>query len=865
MAGTGHRYEISNPAAVEMFAKRWRGVALSRELEEAHSWLRSKHFLKHLTGELFSFRLKPAHVINSLIPDERRHHILAKVLAGEEVRRFDPDLFETLGTDLGHILDWIAELKRTEDPLYKKVARMDTQVLSAKASAWTKRLNARSIEYGGASEPVLSVSPELTWFELKDSHALNYEGKVMSHCVGGHDYAQMVASGQTRIFSLRKDTLKPVLTVEIRNNERGPALIQIQKRGNGGLPVAYCDAAVSLLNAVGARDSHQAARRYALVCDEGRWTTIFDTWDGLPFQGRTALSDGRNLMFMCVRDPSKPLMVVGHALGPQAAEHWFTGEFEPLMVRIKQADDMIPHYEDQLEACEIATHFARGDIEVARGFGVPWMRTVGTARLLPQVDTYERVAMSGGYFYRERCSDASSAECYLPHSNDPARLLMVAAKAKYDIEASIAHGQRISRAETQRCLNFLTATKAKWFKSDTAESKTAISEFQKLCEPTLILETREWRSFVADRVEALAQTTDGRWQETDYLLRYMPDKFGSSIDIHIHAGAVTRLSGYRGDKKDLVEIATKLRQKRLTSEVFLSLSSLGQKPVDVPAFFTLDGKWVWTDSDRKFRTLAQRAIEASERNAESVSESVLNGLLAHSTALLRDDNLKSRDAIHDTKSRLLAAWFMRATSFESYAVRRAGIWSALDDGIHYPLIDRLIDLADIGFKLDSRNSKSQFKKALARLSRAYGRRTELMTETEFTEFVVRWHHVLPKKFMNMVSSYWLSCPTWLAKPDVAGRLLAILANERTWRTKFREAVWSQADKTISDADYATMDAGDLANHAKLFHAVSKVRYMYTRNIAALGTLVGHLSAGTVVADVPLEQLREVHAEYDKAA
>ncbi|MCS4088649.1 PcfJ domain-containing protein [Rhizobium sp. BK176] len=866
MAGTGHRYEISNPTAVETFVARWRDDARSREINEALSWLSSRHFLKYLTGELFSFRLKPAHVINSPIPDEKRQHILTKVLAGEEVRRFDPDLFETLGADLHHILDWIAELKRTEDPLYKKVSRMDTRVLATKADAWTKRLNANSIAYGGTSDPLLSVSPDLTWFELKDSAALRYEGSMMSHCVGGFGYAQMVDSGKTRIFSLRKDTVKPVLTVEISNGERGPTLIQIQKRANGGLPVAYCDAAVSLLNTLGVHDFHGVGRRYALVYAHGHWTSIFDTWDTIHFLGRTVLSDQRSLMFMSAKDPSKPLMVVEHALGPQAAKRWYTADFEPLMVRIKPADDMTPHYEDQLEACEIANYFVRGDVEKARGFGLPWMRTVGdTATLVPEVDTYERIEMPDGFFYKQRCSDESAAECYLPHSDDPARLLMVAAKTKYDIEANVLPGQRISRAEAQRCLDFLTATKVKWFKNDASDSRTTTTEFYKLCQPTLIPETREWRSFVADMVEVPAKTTDGRWQETDYLLRYFPDNYGS-IDIHMHAGAVTRLSGFRSDKKDLVEIVAKLRQKRLTSERFLTLSRIGKKGADAPAIFTLDGRWVWSDNERKFRTLAQQTIEAFERNVDSVSEPVLNGLLTHCNAMLRDDALKTREAVHDARSRLLVAWFMRVASFENYAVRRGGLWSALDDQVHYALIDRLVDLADLGFVLDSRKSKAQFKKALARVSQAYGRRTDLMTETEVTEFVVRWHRVLPKKFMNMTSTFWLSCPTWLAKPDVAGRLLDILADERTRKTKFRDAVWSQAEKTISDANYASMDARELANHAKLFHAVSKSRYvLYSRNIEALDTLVKHLNAAPVTADVPLDELRQVHAKYRTAA
>ncbi|MBY3432697.1 hypothetical protein HFN89_00725 [Rhizobium laguerreae] len=859
MAGTGHRYEISNPTAVTKFANHWRGTALARDLEEAHAWLCSKHFLKYLTGELFSFRLKPAHVINSVIPDEKSQHIVAKVVAGDEVRRFDPDLFETLGPDLAHILDWIAELKRTDDPLYKKVSRMETPVLAGRADAWTKRLNARSIAFDGISHPVLSASPELTWFELKDSRALSYEGSMMSHCVGGHDYARMVEAGQTRIFSLRTETQKPVLTAEIRNDDRGPSLVQIQKRGNGGLPIAYCDAAVSLLNAVAAQDLRGAARRYALVCEAGRWTTIFDAWAAINFMGRTAMSDGRSLMIMSATDAAAPLVVVEYALGSQSPERWFEGDFDPLLVRLKPAADTEPHYDDQLEACEIANHFAAGDIRAAQALGPPWMKlSKASSRLVPRVDTYERVEMPSGFFYKEKVDGTSPAECYLPHSADPSRLMMVATKTEYDIQATIVPGQRISHAETARCLDFLTATKARSIKKD--GSGEAVNEFTRLCEPMLIAETLEWRSFLADRREVPARKTSGIWQETEYLLRYRPDRFGS-IDIHVRDGTVTHLSGFCSGKDTLIEIVTKLRQKRLTSAKFLTLSSLGRKRGDATTIFMCDGKWVWSDCDRKFVTTAQLALEANARRPDSVSEAVLNGLLTHANAMLQRETLKVYGLVVDLKRRLLDAWFMRATSLENYPVRRRSIWATLDEGAHYPIIDRMIDLADQGFELDSRKSTSQFKKFLALLSGAYGRRVDIWVEVEFTEFLVRWYRHLPKKYMNMMSSYWLSCPVWLAKPDVAGRLLEILADERTWKTKFRDAVKSQAERTLDEADYASMDSRDLANHARLFHLIAKSRYLYGRKVETLGTLVGHLSSDPAQKDVPLDELREIHAKY----
>jgi hypothetical protein len=82
--------------------------------------------------------------------------------------------------------------------------------------------------------------------------ALEYEGSVMGHCVGG--YCPQVASGKTQIFSLRDAKGEPHVTIEVRPNdvagavgrlpaeERGALAMEIRDKYFGGVtPVAGPD------------------------------------------------------------------------------------------------------------------------------------------------------------------------------------------------------------------------------------------------------------------------------------------------------------------------------------------------------------------------------------------------------------------------------------------------------------------------------------------------------------------------------------------------------------------------------------------------------------------------------------------------
>jgi len=73
----------------------------------------------------------------------------------------------------------------------------------------------RGLEIGGGMTPEAAIRNSGKWIEdNRLADALKYEGDTMGHCVGG--YCPDVASGKSRIFSLRDAKNEPHVTIEVR-------------------------------------------------------------------------------------------------------------------------------------------------------------------------------------------------------------------------------------------------------------------------------------------------------------------------------------------------------------------------------------------------------------------------------------------------------------------------------------------------------------------------------------------------------------------------------------------------------------------------------------------------------------------------
>lgn len=94
------------------------------------------------------------------------------------------------------------------------------------------------------------------WVEVISADALHREGSLMSHCVGS--YADNVASGCKRIFSLRDPTNAPKLTVEAKEAD----LLQIKAFANAACPTEWRPAVAAFAKAF---EADAAARGLGVV------------------------------------------------------------------------------------------------------------------------------------------------------------------------------------------------------------------------------------------------------------------------------------------------------------------------------------------------------------------------------------------------------------------------------------------------------------------------------------------------------------------------------------------------------------------------------------------------------------------------
>jgi hypothetical protein len=121
----------------------------------------------------------------------------------------------------------------------------------------------------GVSEPLLkyeadSAFPGFTWRQIKDPEATAVEGAYIGHSVGGYakggaygpNAREEFLSGDTKIYTLRDSSGKPLTTVEVKEiTGRGPIATQIKgagsKSGNAGDKTPYDALLVDLFNKLG--------------------------------------------------------------------------------------------------------------------------------------------------------------------------------------------------------------------------------------------------------------------------------------------------------------------------------------------------------------------------------------------------------------------------------------------------------------------------------------------------------------------------------------------------------------------------------------------------------------------------------------
>lgn len=820
-------------------------------MDKAADWIGTKHFRRFATGPRFVYPLRPGHILSSLSIDEQAPFILSKIANGGDVRRFAEYLFETMGPNIDHLLDWASEMKLRGSRDYEKLPKMSVDAVVTKADTWTKSISKGNLDNSGGKSLALVIDNDLSWYELTNGTSLSYEGRMMSHCVGSSVYTASLESGKTRIFSLRKHEHKPILTLELNAEAEFPRLAQVQKHGNGGLPVSLCDATVSLLNHVNALDAGRA-QAYGLVCDGMRWSTVFDTWQKVSLFGRTAFSDGKRALFMCVTDASKPLLLASYPFefDSDDIDHWSS-------LTIKDACDIPPHYTDQKEAAEIVSSFWQkyGGIGSAR---IDWLRVDyrnGTAQ--PIVDTYERVAVGELTVYRQRGVSDSDEVHFLPHENDPGRLIFKCTSTRGTKYGQVVPGQRIPRSQIDRCLQFLDGLDVTILGApDNWRDDQDTLHFRRTYHPVRSHVAQQWRAYALDR--RITQAGDGStWEESDYLLRYV-QKYGASVDIHLDGKKIVLCRGSQTTREQTLNILAGLRRRKLTTETAIRLESWTAEKPDVLVLM-VDGKWDWIDSARKYTAVATKVL------ADRPNERTLNTLLMYGMNM-RDRIIKDKGnstSIKQLIDVIIQRWFVSVKDFTLYPVARRSGFFTVSDKWHYPLVDRMCDLADVGFKPEGKAQLASAKKCLNHIASSYGRgKVKFPNDTEYAELALRWYPFMPRKLLEKADAYWLKIPGWEKDRNLPAEYLRLLNDPLLNRTNLRHGVRRTVDRLLEDTDYTSVPSRDISLYARLFFQAARERYLFDKSLQQLGTLLGVFDAETA-EDVELKaSLKDIMAKYE---
>jgi len=141
---------------------------------------------------------------------------------GEQV--FDVFIDDNMKMEIEHIIDYFnanpnLRLNRVSVPQALRAAEEWTQHLAKKAT---------DVEDEGGIETVMKFPGGERIVKVTSAQALNREGKLMGHCVGG--YCEQVESGGTEIYSVRDKENDPHVTIEVKKGTR--SIHQIKGKGN---------------------------------------------------------------------------------------------------------------------------------------------------------------------------------------------------------------------------------------------------------------------------------------------------------------------------------------------------------------------------------------------------------------------------------------------------------------------------------------------------------------------------------------------------------------------------------------------------------------------------------------------------------
>lgn len=144
---------------------------------------------------------------------------------------------------LEHILDYLVS-----NAAPARLQKMSFQDAKRKAQEWSERNQKKGRGLTDSDDDIETIHDFLDGTKivrLKTKKALQREGFLMSHCVGGYQSG----SANCHIYSYRDAKNMPHATFEVqkRNNE----IVQIKGKGNGAIHPKYIHPILAFLKAIG--------------------------------------------------------------------------------------------------------------------------------------------------------------------------------------------------------------------------------------------------------------------------------------------------------------------------------------------------------------------------------------------------------------------------------------------------------------------------------------------------------------------------------------------------------------------------------------------------------------------------------------
>jgi len=145
--------------------------------------------------------------------------------------------------ELEHIIDYLVS-----DDAPKRLRKMSFKDAKRKTEEWMLRNQKKGrnlIDDESDLETIYDFNNGNRIVKLKTKKALQREGFLMSHCVGGYD----AENGDYDIYSYRDNKNEPHATFEVRKNNE--EIVQIKGKGNGPIHPKYINPILIFLKHIG--------------------------------------------------------------------------------------------------------------------------------------------------------------------------------------------------------------------------------------------------------------------------------------------------------------------------------------------------------------------------------------------------------------------------------------------------------------------------------------------------------------------------------------------------------------------------------------------------------------------------------------